>query len=88
MMIFKYMVGVKPPLERHINIILWRLKIHYSHRSPASWMGRFGGGWNWALGIRVGGRCVLLQLLILEISFNWLTAEERQKWIDKQIAAA
>lgn len=33
-------------------------------------MGRFGGGWNWKLGIQAGGRTVLISLLIMEISIS------------------
>ena len=28
-------------------------------------MGRFGGGWDWAMGFQAGGRTLLLNLLIL-----------------------
>ena len=32
---------------------------------------RFGGGWHWCLGVRVGGRTVLLELIWGLVSFTW-----------------
>lgn len=31
------------------------IKIKFSWRSPRSLMGRFGGGWNWKIGVQAGG---------------------------------
>lgn len=35
-------------------------------------MGRFGGGWNWNLGIQVGSSTVILNLLWGSVRINWL----------------
>lgn len=41
-----------------------RLSIHWSHRPPNAPLGRFGGGWQWSVGIRVGRRTAIVDLLI------------------------
>lgn len=40
----------------------------FSWRSGKNLWGRFGGGWNWALGIQIGRTTVHLNLLICEVS--------------------
>lgn len=42
--------------------------IRYSHRSKNNFWGRFGGGWNWKLGIQIGGSTIIMSLLIAEIT--------------------
>lgn len=32
-------------------------------RGNGRWWGRWGGGWDWKLGVAIGGRTVLLELL-------------------------
>lgn len=52
----------------------WRfgaLKVSLSIRSAKCPMGRFGGGWNWKLGIMVGGRTTILSLLVADLRFDW-----------------
>jgi hypothetical protein len=44
--------------------------ISFCYRSNKVFMGRFGGGWNWALGFRLGSTTLLLQLLICEIAIS------------------
>jgi hypothetical protein len=34
-------------------------------------MGRFGGGWNWSLGIEIGGSTIILNLLFGAIRITW-----------------
>jgi hypothetical protein len=51
-------------------------RIHISHRSPADTLGRFGGGWQWALGVqasRLRSRrgTILIRLLVLTVHVNW-----------------
>ena len=36
------------------------------HRSGGLW-GRFGGGWNWALGFTLGSRTLILNLLVVSL---------------------
>ena len=38
--------------------------------AKAAW-GRFGGGWNWSLGIQGGGTTVIINLLVLAIRLEW-----------------
>jgi hypothetical protein len=44
-----------------------RLDVRIDQRSRKSRMGRFGGGWNWKVGVMVGGRTVIISLLVLDV---------------------
>lgn len=46
------------------------LKINFDIHNNKGLMGRFGGGWNWKLGIQVGGRTIVLSLLVAELSIS------------------
>lgn len=48
----------------HKRLDFKRIVIDLSVRSSNGSMGRFGGGWNWALGFRAGGRTIVFSLLI------------------------
>ena len=50
--------------------LIGRWKINASMRRTNGWMGRFGGGWNWALGFKAGGRTLLINLLVMSISIS------------------
>ncbi len=39
-------------------------------RWPA-FLGRFGGGWNWSLGFKAGGKCIVFNLLVGSIRVRW-----------------
>jgi hypothetical protein len=47
-----------------------KLSVEYSHRSPDCFMGRFGGGWNWMVGFRAGGRTLILHCLVFDLIFH------------------
>lgn len=47
-----------------------RLAISFSWRSPKNFMGRFGGGWNWNVGIVASRNTVLLHLLVCTLRFD------------------
>lgn len=47
-----------------------RLRVTYEYRSN-DLMGRFGGGWNWKLGLQVGAGTIILNLLIATLRFDW-----------------
>jgi len=49
------------------EIIIWKCRLKISWRSSKSVMGRFGGGWNWKIGLQWGKTTLLISLLILEI---------------------
>jgi hypothetical protein len=65
-------IGRKPwSSEKHQFVrILGPIQIRFSYRSANSFMGRFGGGWNWKLGFQAGGSTVILSLLIAELSIS------------------
>ena len=47
-----------------------RLEIFVSMRSKNNAWGRFGGGWNWKLGLQAGGRTVVISFLIIEVMLS------------------
>ena len=49
---------------------LGKLCINFSYRNKYNFLGRFGGGWNWKLGIQIGGNTILLSLLICEVTIS------------------
>lgn len=54
---------------------LWGRRIILSMRDSQG-MGRFGGGWDWKLGVQWGGSTVIWSLLVLEISIRPITEEK------------
>ena len=42
------------------------LHFKFSWRRKSGWPGRFGGGWNWKLGVQAGSGTVLFSLLVAE----------------------
>lgn len=47
-----------------------RLTVGASMRRTDGWMGRFGGGWNWKLGVALGSSTLLIDLLVLTVTFS------------------
>lgn len=48
-----------------------RLKISFSFKSRRAFMGRFGGGWNWKVGVQGSGNQWIFSLLTCTVSFYW-----------------
>ena len=57
------------------KIKIGRLHITYERRSKDNLWGRFGGGWNWHIGVEVGGKTVIVSLLVCFIRFYWSSNE-------------
>ena len=51
------------------------LHISYTRRSADLLWGRFGGGWQWALGFRMGSTTLLINLLICSVTIVWKRLE-------------
>ncbi len=49
---------------------LWKYSIRIEERSKDNLWGRFGGGWDWKLGIQIGGSTIIISLLVGEIIIN------------------
>jgi len=47
-----------------------RLEIQFEWRSKNNLWGRFGGGWNWKLGIQIGSTTIILSLLVFSLTFH------------------
>lgn len=56
-------------LDKRWHLGRFRLRIHW--RRSDGLMGRFGGGWNWRLGVQVGGTTVLFALVVLTVSIAY-----------------
>ncbi len=69
---------MKPKLLWHSNIKSYKkfnigkFEFVYERKDKSSLMGRFGGGWNWELGFRAGGKTVILLLLIASLRITYL----------------
>lgn len=59
-------------------VILSRLKVQFSWRSSKCLWGRFGGGWQWALGFEASRSCVILNLLICSVRISWYKEKEEK----------
>lgn len=53
-------------------------KVQLHCRPTDSVWGRFGGGWNWEIGVQVGGSTVLVNLLVCSLRID------RAKFITKE----
>lgn len=49
-----------------------RLRMKFEWRRVHKCWGRFGGGWNWKVGVQVGGRTILIELLVCSVSLSWV----------------
>ena len=67
--------------ERYIGFYVWKLFITTRIRSKKCIMGRFGGGWNWKLGVCFGTKKVIVDAFITEITIEWNPDKGRQTWL-------
>lgn len=49
------------------SIRIGQLTIEYHWRSKDNLWGRFGGGWNWELGLQIGEKTILIHCLVFTI---------------------
>ena len=47
-----------------------RYVILFEWRKASSPLGRFGGGWDWAVGVQVGKRTVIFNLLVASLKIS------------------
>lgn len=57
------------------RIKLGKIYITIEWRSKNSLGGRFGGGWNWHIGVVFGGKTVIIYLLVMMIRIDILGKE-------------
>jgi hypothetical protein len=55
----------------------FKVSAEYHHKSPGCFMGRFGGGWNWMVGVRAGGQTLILHCLVFDVVFKVERPEEQ-----------
>lgn len=48
-----------------------KFKFEFLMRSSKNFMGRFGGGWQWKLGIQASDSTIIVSLLIAELRISW-----------------
>jgi hypothetical protein len=61
-------MGIKYILHHRIKIGNINIKIEW--RSKKNLWGRFGGGWNWKLGLQAGGSTIILDCLVFTLRFS------------------
>jgi hypothetical protein len=47
-----------------------RLRVKFEWNSKHNLWGRFGGGWNWELGIQIGRTTVIVNILVFSVRFD------------------
>lgn len=52
------------------GLALVRYPSRWSHRPPSAPMGRFGGGWQWNVGVQIGARTVIVNCLVGHLRFD------------------
>lgn len=57
-------------LERQYVFHIGRLRVKWEWRSKHCFWGRFGGGWNWKVGIQAGGSSMIVELLVCSLRFD------------------
>ena len=60
---------LSPKTEVTRKFAIGKLRIVYNRRSKKNLWGRFGGGWNWKIGVDVGGSTVIINLFVCSIRF-------------------
>lgn len=60
-------------MQYHIkkDIQVGPLVISLRWRKRSNLTGRFGGGWNWAMGFEAGGTTLILSCLVFMLRFDW-----------------
>ena len=60
-------------VRRELGRVRWRgvpYRVTYSRKSADEFMGRFGGGWQWKIGIMAGPSTVILDLFVASLAFR------------------
>jgi len=53
------------------------VRFFFRWQPPSSFMGRFGGGWNWALGFAAGSHALEINLLVCALVISWKCKKEK-----------
>ena len=69
--------NIKYVLFKEVKI--GRIKIQVEWRKKSNFWGRFGGGWNWHVGIQAGGRSIIISLLVLMIYISIHREQNNEK---------
>lgn len=51
-----------------VRVLRFDVRLHWRRRDGV--MGRFGGGWNWKCGFQLGGKTLIISLLVCELSIR------------------
>jgi len=58
---YRFRFSIEAPFKRTIS---------FEWKKSSSLMGRFGGGWNWKLGVQSGGSTVIFNFLVFSITIR------------------
>lgn len=56
---------------------IWCFEFKFEMKSSKGIMGRFGGGWNWKVGIQVGGKTIIIYLLVASLWISYKNKKEK-----------
>ena len=56
---------------RYNDFRIGRLRVKIQRHPWSVWPSRFGGGWNWHIGVQAGGTTAIVFLLVSFIIINW-----------------
>lgn len=59
---------IPAPFIKKFRLGNWNVR--YEHKSNKEFWGRFGGGWNWSLGIKFSPSTIVIDLLVSSLIFN------------------
>ena len=85
----KWISGEAPEYWYKIRLGKWRTPgwacVTIEQRKANNFTGRFGGGWQWKLGIQASGSTVIISLFVMEISITWYgLTKSGKEWLAKE----
>lgn len=82
----KTLMGSMPGRSRSWFLPRFNTRIRYERRSSKATMGRFGGGWNWKLGIESGNVTTIINLLFFYVRIDrYRTKEKFERRLNKYV---
>jgi hypothetical protein len=64
------------------EVFLGRFKVQSSMREAKNFMDRFGGGWKYKLGVCVGSRTVIFDLVVMSIRIDYLDKDTLAGYVE------
>jgi hypothetical protein len=65
-----------PAKGKRWGLNVGRLKIRYERRFASNLWGRFGGGWQWKLGLQASRSTIIFNLLVATLTVSWYVRKD------------